>query len=103
MNLLDGVNKVVSITCGVAEAEDGDRLVLQIERFDVVEKFVPVGSAALGIGASMPRWGANYESVVCVETRNTRLTYFLYFSCFARLFFRTFWGTMTVSLEKEKF
>tara|TARA_B100001778_G_C18444171_1_gene563728 strand:+ start:511 stop:621 length:111 start_codon:yes stop_codon:yes gene_type:complete len=36
VDLLDGVNKVVSITCGVAEAEDSDRLVLQIERFDVV-------------------------------------------------------------------
>lgn len=92
MDLLDGVNKVVSITCGVAEAEDSDRLVLQIERFDVVEKPVPVGSTALRSSASVPRWGANDESVVCFEARNTRLAYFLYFGGLARLFLRTFSG-----------
>lgn len=88
MYLLDGVNEVISVTCGVAEAEDGDRLVLQIDCFDVVEKSVPVGSAALSVSTSMPRRSTNDESVVCVETRNTRLAYFLYFGGFARLFYQ---------------
>jgi hypothetical protein len=96
VDLLDGVNKVVSITCGVAEAEDSDRLVLQIERFDFVEKPVPVGSTALRSSASVPRWGANDESVVCFEARNTRLAYFLYFGGLARLFLRTFFGVRSV-------
>merc|ERR1719384_488854 len=65
LQLVHGVAEVVAVAALVAQAEDGHLLALEVKALEVaVDEVIPRRARALGVGAGVPRRGADDDAVV---------------------------------------